>query len=69
MTTYAQQSLVEAQEAMIRAALANPQNQRFVLLSESCLPLYPPEVLYVQLLSEDKARINSCSSENNSVYR
>ncbi len=31
---------------MMAAALAEPRNQRFLLLSESCAPLYPPAVVY-----------------------
>lgn len=31
-----------------------------VLLSESCLPLYPPTLVYAQLISEPKSRINGC---------
>ncbi len=33
---------------MMAAALAEPRNQRFLLLSESCAPLYPPAVVYQQ---------------------
>lgn len=31
------------------AALRNPRNQKFIILSESDLPLYSPEVLYLQV--------------------
>lgn len=48
---------------MLREAVANPLNQRFILLSEACFPLYPPEVMYLQLLSEDKVRINICGKK------
>ena len=33
-------------------------NQRFVHLSESCIPLYPPALLYMQLLHEQKSRVH-----------
>ena len=33
---------VQAERLLLREALAEPLNERFVLLSESCLPLYPP---------------------------
>ena len=49
--------------------MANPLNQRFILLSEACVPIYPPEVLYLQLLSEDKARVNACHSPNERIRR
>lgn len=31
------------------AALRNPRNQKFLILSESDLPLYSPEVMYQQV--------------------
>ena len=53
-------TLVQATRELMRAGLADPLNQKFVLLSEACLPLYPPAALYVQMLSEDRSRVNSC---------
>lgn len=53
-------ALVEATRALMRASLEDPLNQKFVLLSEAGIPLYPPDLVYVQLMSEDKSRINSC---------
>lgn len=44
-------------------ALRNPVNQKFVLISESGIPLYPPQVLYLQLLLETKSRIMACKSD------
>jgi hypothetical protein len=38
------------------------------MLSESCAPLYPPAVVYQQLMYERKSRINACDSEPN-FYR
>lgn len=46
----------------MQAALGDPLNQRFVLLSEACLPIYPPHLLWLQLLAEDKARVNACAA-------
>ena len=42
-------------------ALEEPLNQRFVLLSESDIPLYPPAVVWLQLMSERKSRIHACN--------
>ena len=53
-------SVVDAERALLRAALANPANQRFVLLSESCLPLHPAAVVYAQLVAEPRSRVNAC---------
>jgi hypothetical protein len=33
-----------------------------VLLSEACLPIYPPHLLYAQLFAEAKARVNACAT-------
>lgn len=45
---------------LLAAALKDPLNQRFVLLSESCVPLYSPQVVYMQLLSEQGSRVDAC---------
>ena len=55
--------LVDIAKALFGAALQDPANQKMVLLSESCLPLYPPTLTYAQLVSEPKSRINACSNE------
>ncbi|CAK0784365.1 hypothetical protein CVIRNUC_007569 [Coccomyxa viridis] len=55
--------LVDIAKALFGAALQDPANQKMVLLSESCLPLYPPTLTYAQLISEPKSRINACSNE------
>eukprot|EP00798_Chlamydomonas_sp_ICE-L_P022984 gene22984-30172_t len=57
---YAMHALSKAFIALLGAAVRDPLNQKFILLSESCLPLYPPEVMYAQLMAEGKSRINAC---------
>lgn len=52
--------LVDATKALLRAALANERNKKLMLVSESCIPLYPPTLIYQQLMSEPKSRINAC---------
>ena len=54
-------SVVEATRALLREALADPLNQRFVLLSEADAPLYSAAATYAQLMSEPKSRINACA--------
>lgn len=53
-------SVVDAERALLRAALRDPANQRFALLSESCLPLHPATVVYAQLMAEPRSRVNAC---------
>lgn len=55
-------ALVDATRALLRAALQDPANQRFVLLSESGVPLYPPAATHQQLLAEPRSRINACAN-------
>ena len=52
--------LVDIAKELFRAALTDAANQKMVLLSESCLPLYPATLTYAQLISEPKSRINAC---------
>ena len=48
-------------QALMRAALADPLNQKFVLMSESGIPLYPPTAMWSALMSERLSRINVCN--------
>ncbi|KAK9862348.1 hypothetical protein WJX84_002596 [Apatococcus fuscideae] len=61
--TWGQWSVVEGERILLRTALKNTANQRFILLSETCLPLGPPHMLYLQFLSERLARINACKQD------
>ena len=62
-TTWGTFDLVDATKALLRAALLEPANAKMVLLSESCVPLYPPTVVYQQLISEPRSRVNACPSK------
>ncbi len=59
-TEWGGHSLAEASKRLLRTALQDPLNQRFVLISEDSIPLYPPATIYQQLMLEDKSRINAC---------
>lgn len=63
--------MVDAEKRLLEAALADPANVLFVFLSDSCMPLYPPLPTYLQLIQEDKSRINACDKKQNDrqVYR
>lgn len=43
---------------LIRTAVHNPANAFFVLLSESCVPLYPARAFYLQVVHSQKSRID-----------
>ena len=46
--------------ALLEFALEDRLNQRFALLSESDIPLYPATVVWLQLMNEQQSRIRSC---------
>ena len=52
---------MEAERRLLIAALADVANQRFVLLSESCVPLFPPATVWLQLMQERRSRLNACA--------
>ena len=60
-TQWGTHSLTKAILLLLETALEEPLNQRFVLLSESDIPLYPPAVVWLQLTTEQKSRIHACS--------
>lgn len=53
-------SLTEATKLLLKAALEEPLNSRFVLLSETHVPLYPPGLVYLQLQTEQVSRMDGC---------
>ncbi len=56
--------MVEALRSLLRAALADPSNQRFQLLCEHTLPLQSPLLIYQQLMKEPRSRVNACVKED-----
>ncbi|BDA43891.1 probable glycosyltransferase BC10 [Coccomyxa sp. Obi] len=56
-TAYYSYDLIEATRSMMSSALQDRLNQRFVILSESCVPLYPASFTYMQLMHESKSRV------------
>ena len=46
---FALHTLVMAEMKLLEAALKDERNQKFILLSESCIPIHPPEVIYAQV--------------------
>ncbi|KAK9829906.1 hypothetical protein WJX72_008600 [[Myrmecia] bisecta] len=72
VTQWGSHSLVDAARALIRTALQDPLNQVFVLLDETTIPLYPPTLVWQQLLEEGVSRINPCYNRkvrNNTMLR
>eukprot|EP00887_Chlorella_sp_A99_P000994 scaffold5.g994.t1 len=61
-TGWGEHTLVDAARTLLAAAAANPHAQKFMLLSESDVPLYSPHMVYSQLMSEERSRINACNT-------
>jgi len=55
-TDWGTHSLTQASRLLLKAALANPMNQRFSLLCGSSLPVRPPLFVYTQLIAENRTR-------------
>lgn len=52
-------SMIEAERLLLRAAIENPANQRFVLLSDSCVPLYNFSYIYDYLIDSPRSFVDS----------
>lgn len=52
-------TMVEAERMLFAAALEDPTNQRFVLLSDSCVPLYNFSYIYTYLMASPKSFVDS----------
>ena len=59
--------LAPAMFVLIRAAVHNPANAFFLLLSESCVPLYPAAVLYLQVVHTPKSRLDGARALSRKV--
>lgn len=56
---------VEAEKLLLAQALSDPLNSRFMLLSETCVPLYPAPLVWAQLQGETRSRLNACTNASN----
>ncbi|KAL6777609.1 hypothetical protein ACKKBG_A14935 [Auxenochlorella protothecoides x Auxenochlorella symbiontica] len=57
---WGQHSLIVAERRLLAAALGDPRNARFLLASESCVPLWPRESLYLAAMGHERSFINAC---------
>lgn len=55
--------MVVAMRLLLRAALSDLSNQQFMYACEHTIPLYPPTLVYQQLMGESKSRINACPKQ------
>ena len=59
---------VEANILMMKEALKNKNNTKFILVSDSCIPIVSFDKLYNEIMKDDKSRFNFWK-ENNTKYR
>ena len=52
---------------LLKAALAEPANQRFLIMDESTVPLYPAGDTYLQLMGETRSRMKACDVRTTST--
>ncbi|KAJ4750288.1 hypothetical protein LUZ62_084693 [Rhynchospora pubera] len=56
--TWGGSTMIEAERLLLKSALVDPANQRFVLLSDSCIPLYNFTYVYNYLMASQKSFID-----------
>lgn len=64
-TEWGKISLVKASNILFKSAYEDPQNHKFVLLSNSCIPLKSFEQIYSKLTSDNMGYINEVEDINN----
>ncbi|WIA35555.1 hypothetical protein OEZ86_003980 [Tetradesmus obliquus] len=64
---YAQHVLAETAVLLLRAALQDESNVHFVMVSDTSIPLYPPQVVWAQLMSEQRSRLDACTTRRSYV--
>jgi hypothetical protein len=69
ITRWGHHSLVEATRNLLAKAFEDPANERFVLLSETHIPLWDPLSLYRVLTNEGRSSINAFPHDNMDTQR
>lgn len=62
-------SMMYAMRELIWFAFQDPRNTRFVLLSESDVPIYGPLPFYHELMADTKSRVDTTTLLNRDTYR
>ncbi|KDP45324.1 hypothetical protein JCGZ_09573 [Jatropha curcas] len=61
-------SMLEAERILLRHALEDPRNERFVFLSDSCIPLYNFSYTYDYIMSTSTSFVDSFSDTKEGRY-
>ena len=57
-------NLVEANTLLMKEAIKDPLNKKFILVSDSCSPIITFDKVYKELMKDDKSRINFLKTNN-----
>ncbi len=57
---WGQHSAVHAAKALLQAALGDATNQRFQMVGEQAVPLFPPTAVYVATMRETRSTVSAC---------
>lgn len=68
-TEWGAHTLVEATRHLLWESFRDPLNTRFLLLSESDIPIYDPMTMYQQLQAENTSRLDTCVHDETSPWR
>ena len=60
---------LQAAIVLTQVALRVKANFKFMLMSETSIPIYPPSLVYLQLAMEITSRVNSCENGHQDVQR
>lgn len=69
VTKWGHHSLVEATRELLLKAFEDPANQRFMLLSESHIPLWDPLTIYRMSMNEERSFINAWWHDDMNINR
>lgn len=65
---WGESSMIEAERILLRKALEDPANQRFILVSDSCVPLYNFSYTYDYVMASSKSFVDSFLDPKGSRY-
>ncbi|XP_039016589.1 glycosyltransferase BC10-like [Hibiscus syriacus] len=65
---WGESSMIEAERLLLANALEDPANQRFVLLSDSCVPLYNFSYIYRYLMASPRSFVDSFLDSKDGRY-
>ncbi|XP_075663802.1 glycosyltransferase BC10-like [Castanea sativa] len=65
---WGESSMIQAERLLFDAALEDPANQRFILLSDSCVPLYNFSYIYNYVMASPKSFVDSFLDKKENRY-